>query len=40
MEKEIKCEICMDDGKCLNNEKNPNYESGLLEATYTIVVII
>ena len=26
---EIKCEICMDDGLCLNNEKNPNYEDGL-----------
>ena len=20
------CEICNDDGKCLNNEKNPNYD--------------
>ena len=23
------CEICNDDGLCLNNEKNPNYEDDL-----------
>jgi hypothetical protein len=28
-DKEINCEICLDDGLCLNNEKNPNYEDGL-----------
>jgi len=26
--KEIKCEICLDDGLCLNNEKNPDYDGG------------
>ena len=24
----IICDICNDDGKCLNNEKNPKYDDG------------
>ena len=26
MDKKIECSICNDDGKCLNNPKNPDYD--------------
>ncbi len=28
------CEICNDDGKCLNNEMNPNYDDDLFGSDY------
>lgn len=32
--KHIICTICNDDGRCLNNEKNPNYDDDFFGSDY------